>query len=504
MSGMENRTLGGKIYAGWTSLACGFLGVVSPVAALNYAAGRDAFLSYKSATRKGANAKWRPSKDSADNLIRKDRDLTVSRCRDLVRNSEHVAGALQRVCDNVIYKGILPQAACRKVSGDLDQKKNSKLEKIYKKWAKKVKLSELQALVLRHLWSDGEILVHTFPDPTLLESGVVPLGIELLETDQLDRLIHGELSGGNFARHGIEYNSYGHAVAYHILPVHPGDGNFTRYSGNSTRIPAGQILHIFKRERASQTRGMPWLSVIAMTMHDFEEYQNSERIAARLMSSFAYFVQRQTPGATGGQIPGMGQGGQAGISGALPKYLTQPGQILDVPYGVEVKAQQYDRPGDTYESYSKGTLKGASVGANVSYETLSNDYKEASYSSARDGKLTERRGYEVLQKFVNDRFDDPVFDKFITFLRLSGLFPGVLPTEVEVSWLNPGWTWIDPLKDSKASEIEVDSLGITTRRELCAKQGKDYDEVVTQREREQQDLIAKGLLEDKSVEKNAA
>ncbi|WP_319760381.1 phage portal protein [Maridesulfovibrio sp.] len=501
MSAPEHLTRSEKIFNGWTNTVSACLGIFSPSAALEFSRGRQALLSYKAATRKGPNARWRPSKESADNLISKDRDLTVARARDLARNSEYVSGTLKRICDNVIYKGIFPQAGCRKADKKLDTRKNTRLEKIYKKWAKEVKLSELQELVVRHLYQDGEILVHTHPDPELLEKGVVPLGIELIETDQLDRMVHGELEGGKYARHGIEYSSYGKPLAYHILPVHPGDGSFIRYSGESRRIPAGQIQHIFKRERASQSRGMPWLTPLIMTMHDFEDYQNSERIAARLMSSFVYFLKRTMGGNGGGTFPGAMQIGPDGqpIPGGtgVPKY-TSPGQIVELPPGFEPEAQQYTRGGEAYTSFTKGTLKGAAVGAGVSYETFSNDFTDASYSSARSGTLLERRGYEVLQNFINERFNDPIWEKFISFLRMTGLFSGALDNEVPVTWQNPGWAWIDPLKDSRATELEI-QLGITSRQEACAKQGKDFFEVADKLEQETERLKEIKLLEADDV-----
>ncbi|MBI9109993.1 phage portal protein [Maridesulfovibrio ferrireducens] len=495
MNESNKLTLGERIYNGITSLVGGTLGLVSPGAALQYSVGRNAFLSYKAGSRRGANGKWNPRRGSADSMIRKDRTLVVARSRDLVRNSQYVSGALRKVCNNVVFKGIFPQAGIKKTDGTLDHDKNNSIEKLFKDWAKIVLFPEMQNLVLRHMWMDGEILVHFFIDLDLLEMGVVPLGVELIETDQLDTMVDGELSGGNYARRGIEYSRSGRPVAYHILPVHPGDGLV--YRGATKRVPASDILHIFEKERASQSRGMPWLTTIVMAMHDFEDYQDSERIAARLMASFAYFIQRSGPSnPTENAFPGsVAANGQE-----LPKYLSGPGQILEIPPNTEVNAQQYKRDGNAHESFSKTSLKGASVGAGVSYESFSNDYTDASYSSSRSATLEERRGYQVSQEYENTRFNTPVSEKFSFVAHLAGFLKNDTPLNIPVTWQTPGWTWVDPVKDSKASVIEVNELGITSRRELCAKQGKDYDEVTDQLERENNDLINRGLLEDKNAE----
>ena len=50
-------------------------------------------------------------------------------------------------------------------------------------------------------------------------------------------------------------------------------------------------------------------------------------------------------------------------------------------------------------------------------------------------------------------------------------------------WSTPGWQWVDPVKEAQAVELQL-SLGIATLREVCGEQGKDWYEVVRERQQE--------------------
>ncbi len=53
----------------------------------------------------------------------------------------------------------------------------------------------------------------------------------------------------------------------------------------------------------------------------------------------------------------------------------------------------------------------------------------------------------------------------------------------EVLWQPRGWSWVDPLKDQKANAEGV-ALGVMTRSDIAASQGKDLEEIFEQLQRE--------------------
>lgn len=472
----------------WTRLVGRTIGVLSPGRALSWTKKRMALLSYYGGAKSGPNRNWRPSRGSADEIIRRDWVEVVARARDLVRNSPHVSGALDRVVSNVCHTGIHPQARLVDQRGNLLAEQNAEVEKHFRAWAKAVGWQDIVELVFRHDWTDGESLLHFYPDRDLLARGIVPLGVEVIEADLLDDSLHGALRNGHTARRGIEFDQQGRVVAYHLRTAHPGDPQGT--SLEVRRVDASEIVHVFERRRASQTRGISRLAAMIQLMRNYDEYQDSEQIAARLLSAFGFFIESPYPEAGAGAIcgfgpegygPGAGADGDA-ATGNVPDFV-EPGRICTLPSGTKIQTAGTNRPSQAYEPFSKQQLRTASVAAGMSYEAFSNDYTDASYSSARSAALEERRNYARQQNYLVRKACEPMWTRFTAYLSAFGIARGI-PAEVPVSWQTPGWPWVDPLKDAKAAELEL-GLGLTTRRKLCAQRGEDFDENVSQLEREE-------------------
>ena len=384
-----------RAYDGVTRVCGAVLSMFSGRAALAYVAGRDQYRSYVAGMSNGPNKRWLPRNYSADTEIKRGIKLITARCRDLARNNPYIKGAIRKVCDNVVRNGIRPQFKIRVPSGELNQALNSSMERRWKKWSRKKycdisghdSIASIQKLVLRHIWTDGEVLVHRVWDRDLLKKKVCPFRLEVLECDLLADYVDGPLKNGAIARRGVELDpATGRPVAYHILPNHPGDYQFSNYK-DVRRLDARDVIHVFERERASQTRGVSWFVAIVMEAFDLADYQNFERIGAKLAAAFGLFIKSQYPEVLNG--PGI-SGAQA--SGADYKDVTEyiePGRIQKLPMGTEIQIASHKRPGDTYEPYVKQSLKGMSAGAGMSYGAFANDRSDSSYSAERTSQLDE-------------------------------------------------------------------------------------------------------------------
>ncbi len=466
-------------------VVAGTIGVFAPEAAIRYLSRRARLAYYTGASPKGPNKNWNPTNKTEDALLARDRSRLLARARDLERNSAHISGAISKIANNVVYTGIFPQAQIKDIeTGKQKKGLNDFVERRWKEWAKapEINFYDIQELVLRHLWVDGECLVHRFYDPDLKKRGLCPLGIEVLEADFLDHTLNGTLENGNRIRSGIEFNKRGRPVAYHLFAEHPGDTFFGGNYGDSRRIPASEIKHIYHKKRASQTRGVSWLAAVIIEMRDFQEYQSSERTAARLASAFGIFVESPYPEH---QInhPLLQQETEYTSIEDIPEYI-ESGRIDTLPPGMKISAAQFQRPGQSYEPFTKTSLKGASAGSGMSYENFSNDYAESTYSSARQAILEERRGYRKMQMFLNRHFNEWVWDRWLEAAETANLL-GRIGTDVPVIWQNPGWPWIDPQKDAKGAETEL-KLKINNRRRLAAERGLNWDDEIEQLEEEEE------------------
>ncbi len=500
MGDSRKHTLRRKFYDGWTGLASSVIGLVFPGRAASFCRQRSMLLSYKAASRKGPDRMWRGDNRSADSILLKDWKEVTGRAREMVQNSSYIAGAIEKICNNVVYTGITPQAQLKKVDDSHDNVRNEAVEAHWKRWAEseEVRFADVQDLAVRHLWTDGEFLIHHYVDPDMLDKGLVPLRLELIEADHFDATVHGELPNGNYARRGIEFNRKGDPVAYHLYVDHPGNTGVTILR-KSRRISADQIIHVFKRQRISQTRGISWLVSIIMRMRGLEEFEDSELIAARLTSAFAFFMEspypEYNPQNMGGHLPGYEQfTASAPTAGAEVPEFVEAGRIQQIPAGAKVHSEGYQRPGDQFEPFTKHGLRGGSTGMGMSFEAFSNNYSEATYSSARSGSLEERRGYRRQQGFLNDKLNSPVWKLFCRVLYLSSLQSDV-GLDIPVTWQTPGWPWVDPYKDAQAASLKL-KLGITNRQILCGELGLDHREVAEQLAIENADLSAKGIIKE--------
>ena len=117
--------------------------------------------------------------------------------------------------------------------------------------------------------------------------GKVPLALEIIEADRLDVDLNETGNSGNEIRMGVERDSWGRPVAYHFKTEHPGDYPFGAGAvGQKTvRIPAKDVIHLFKQDRPGQTRGVPWVATAIMKMHHLQGYTEAEALLARAIKN---------------------------------------------------------------------------------------------------------------------------------------------------------------------------------------------------------------------------
>lgn len=478
-----------------TAAVSGAIGLVSPFAASKYVHGRKAFFSFRqrsyvAADRNGPNKDFSPRNKTADAELKKDFKRVLARARWLVDNDSYVDGGVRTFCDNTVKTGIVPQAKVKKANGKLDEKFNAVAEKGFLKWAKRVKFYQLQRLAARHLAVDGEGFIVWSVRDDFLKEGLVPMFPQFIECDQIDDAIDGELTGGNIARRGIEFNGYGEPVAYYFLKAHPGDYN--QFSSGSIRIEAARVDHIFDQRRASQTRGVSRLASVVQRMYNLGEYDDFEMIGAKLAAAFGIFRKQTIPG-DGSEY---GQTVDA-TTGKVSEYI-EPGRIERLPYGEEIQVASHNRPGDSYEPFMRQNLRGGARGFGQTYEAWSGDYSSATYSSARCASLEERRGYMCVQGLIINTLCSSAWDRFIAYGALFGLLPaaGYLTrkdTYHEHIWMAPKWDWVDPYKDAMAQKLKLHDLRTTSRTRIAAEVGDDIEDVFDDLATEEQDLKTKNI-----------
>ncbi|HBO8079519.1 TPA: phage portal protein, partial [Pseudomonas aeruginosa] len=106
--------------------------------------------------------------------------------------------------------------------------------------------------------------------------------LELLEPDYLP-FSYNNLSKGIVQ--GIERDTWRRKRAYHLLKDHPGNLQTLGGSLAVKRVEAERIIHIAYRKRIGQNRGVPMLHAVLIRLADLKDYEESERVAARISAA---------------------------------------------------------------------------------------------------------------------------------------------------------------------------------------------------------------------------
>lgn len=418
--------------------------------------------SYDGAGHGKRVANWYPTSEFVNSLLASNLNTLRNRSHDIVRKNPYAANALEAIVSNCIGTGIKPQSKAK----NADFRK--KIQELWLRWTDEADASGvcdfygLQALVLRSVIECGECFVRIKIDK---KNTTVPLKLQVLEAEHLDTSKDYLLPNGNIIKSGIEFDKNGKRVAYYLYKEHP--GNHNAFNIESTRVPAHEILHIYKVLRPGQVRGEPWLSNVLLKLHDLDQYEDAELVRKKTAAMFAGFVTRLDPEAE-----------------MFPKdesselYGLEPGTMQFLDPGEDIKFSNPADVGNTYEAFIKQQLRAISVGLGITYEQLTGDLSGVNYSSIRAGLLEFRRRCTALQhNLIVFQLCRPIWNKFIELAVLSNAIK--VPHDPEfaaVKWIPQGFAWVDPLKEQNA-QMNAVRCGFKSRAEVVSELGYDVEEI---------------------------
>jgi len=446
------------------------------------------------------SADWVTGGTSQDAELRAGLYTLRNRARQLVRDNDFARQSLRAIVSNVVGTGVQYQSQVRMLRGGgrLDSTINDSIEKAWGDWCRKDSVdvagllcfSDLERLAMRSVIESGEVFVRLYRGKSVGRSKV-PLALQVLEADMLDDNYNGVEDNGNEVRMGVEVDEFHRPVAYHFFQKHPGDYQYGQ-KGNPykkrIRVPASDVLHLYLMERPGQTRGISWFHSALMSLHMLGGYQESELVAARAGASLMGFVTSPE-----GAFP------EDDVMDNQRVLDWQPGQWKYLAPGESVEVPTLHRP-DTFEPFMRQCLRSIAAGLGVSYETVSRDFSQTTYSSSRLSLLEDRDNYRQIQGWLIENLHQVVFDAWLDMAALSGALnlPGYDndPGRYNAAkWMPRSWEWVDPLKEVQAYKEAV-RCGFMTQGEVVAKSGGDLDELLTTRANELERAQELGLVFD--------
>ena len=276
---------------------------------------------------------------------------------------------------------------------------------------------------------------------------------------------------GNRIRCGIEFDLIGRRVAYHFRTRHPGDSTDQRSSvAETVRVPAEEVLHIYRPIDAGQIRGLPHIAPAMVRLFLLDQYDDAELDRKKTAAMFAGFITKTAP-----EDPMMGEG-SADEDGASLASL-EPGTLQVLLPGEDVRFSSPADVGGGYEAFQYRTLLAVSASLGLPYHLVTGDVRQANYSSLRAELVEFRRRIGQMQHGVMaHQLCRPVWQRWLEVALLSGALEGDARRLRPVQWIPPRWDWVDPLKDIQAQVLAMEA-GITSRRKVVEATGYDIEEV---------------------------
>lgn len=423
-------------------------------------------------------ARWGTSSAGPNNALFSSIGTLRARSRELVRNDPQIDGGIDTLVSNLVGIGISPRWQLQ----DVELKK--KLQLLWSDWVQEADADQaldfygLQSMVARAIVEAGEVIVR-FRPRRLSDGLVVPLQLQVLECDHLDETYNTIAPNGNEIRMGIEFDLIGRRAAYWLFREHPGEVFMTvRNQFDRIRVPASEILHIFRPLRPGQKRGRPWLSSVIVTMHELNQFNDAELVRKKTAAMFGGFI-TQPPELESMPSP-LGILNDADENGA-PIINIEPGTFPELPPGYDVKFSEPADVGGNYENFVRHQERRAARGlGGMTYEKFTGDLTGVNYSSIRAGNLEfQRQCKQFISNILAFQFCQPVMKYWINQAVLSGAvtlpdYSSAPRKYWRIKWTIDGWPWVDPLKDLKASSGMV-RAGFSSRTQEVAERGLDVE-----------------------------
>ncbi len=434
----------------------------------------DRFLSiFRRRSYDGAagGRRWRgqPDMPLTHTAMHAGRGRLASRARYLAANNALAASAVEAWVSALVGTGIKAQ------SRHADEAIRTALNLANERWTDEADadsltdLYGLQALMVRRMVIDGEafaLLIYT-------DAG---LRIRLIEAEQVDGSLNRDLDTGRIVQ-GVEFDRAGRRVAYHVFPERPGMP--FAIVQQPVRIPAEDMIHLFKPEVPGQVRGISWFAPVILRLADLDTWRDAQLNRQKIASMLAGFV--TSTNGTGTPFDGEQRG--SALIGNI-----QPGSMHYLDPDQDVRFSTPANIGAEVISFAKLTEREVAVGLGLPAAILTGDLSDVNYSSIRAGLVEWRRRIESLQHHVLAfQMLRPIWRRWATLETLSGRIETTVDAALPATFIVPKQHWVDPSKDIRA-EIDAINAGLMSRREAVTSRGVDIEaldaEIAADKERE--------------------
>ncbi len=406
--------------------------------------------------------------------------------RNLEQNHDLARGALRVLVNNVVGPngiGIEPQP--RKKDGTIHTDYAKALRGAWRDWclcpevSQRLHWAKVQRMMARTWFRDGEAFTQSLIGqiPSLNHGTRVPFSIEMFEADMIP-MDYEDLEKN--IRQGIQRNAWGKPTGYYVWKNFPNDRLTLTRSSDLKYIEASRMLQLASVDRIGQMRGVSEFASVITRLEDIKDYEESERIAAKVAAALTAYVKKGSP-----DLYDPSAGVERDASGnAIPREIgLSPGTIIDtLGEGEEIGLIDSNRPNPNVVTFRQGQLRAIAAGLGASYSSIARDYN-GTYSAQRQELVEQWVHYAVLTDEFVGQFVQPIWQQFVAAAHLSGVvrMPSDLEqfSEDDALFVGQSMPWINPLHEANAWHQLVQD-GFASEVEVMRKRGANPRDVLEQ------------------------
>lgn len=398
-----------------------------------------------------------------------------NRARYEIANNSYARGIVQTLANDVIGTGPRLQMNTGNPAAD------SAIEREWSRWTRATNFAEKLRTMLLAKVGDGEAFSLQIENRRL--NTPVKLDLRLYEADQISTPT---LLPSENEIDGIEFDDDGNPLYYHVLRTHPGDSVYPATPQEFTRIPAFRMIHLFRADRPDQSRGIPEITPALPLFAQLRRYTLAVIAAAETAADFAAFLESDAPADDENRVDG----------DPFETLEIEQRMMMTLPAGWKASQLKAEQPTTTYEMFKREILNEIARCLNMPYNVAAGNSASYNYASGRLDHQTYFKSVRVTQRDIETVVLDRVLMAWLSeALLLRGYLPEIPGAMID--WVNT-WIWdgtehVDPLKEASA-QAQLLANNTTTLARECARNGLDWEEVLTQRAKEKGRMAELGLV----------
>ncbi|MCT8824013.1 phage portal protein [Glaesserella parasuis] len=414
--------------------------------------------------------------------------------RALDQNHDIAIGILDKFEERVIgSKGIYVEPQPLDLAGNVDQVLADTIRKKWAEWSVRPEVTgrftrpQLERLLLRTWLRDGEVFLQLVRGNVagMTHATGVPFSLEALEPDFIP--LNSNHNDHNLVQ-GIYLNAWRKPIAYQVYFDNPQETHKTY--GKIKIVPAENMLHLALTKRLHQLRGVSLFHGVLIRLADLKDYEESERIAARIAAALTMYIKKGDPALFDPDD----------VNNNGNRYFEiAPGQVVDdLKPGEDIGLINSNRPNTNLENFRNGQLRATAAGTRSSYSSIARDYN-GTYSSQRQELVESFEGYALLQDHFVASISRPIYREWLKMAIVSGEIdvpPHIDPDAVyNAVYSGPVMPWIDPIKEVNAWKERIKG-GLATESQAIRASGHNPAEVKLRRIVEVEENAQSGLIFD--------